>query len=103
MLRAIGAQIEKTTNREACRDLSGRRLRDIREEKRLRDWATKQPEREEEARLKREEKSKRYVFMGSLLFRGHKFERGVVLDWRIHPSVYSRMIHLKRNTKRLKS
>lgn len=34
MLRAIGAQIEKTTNREACRDLSGRRLRDINEEMR---------------------------------------------------------------------
>ena len=35
MLRAIGAQIEKTTNREACRDLSGRRLRDINEEKKF--------------------------------------------------------------------
>uniref|UniRef100_A0A6P7GZV8 Replication stress response regulator SDE2 n=1 Tax=Diabrotica virgifera virgifera TaxID=50390 RepID=A0A6P7GZV8_DIAVI len=35
MLRAIGAQIEKTTNREACRDLSGRRLRDINEEQRF--------------------------------------------------------------------
>ncbi|CAH1983388.1 unnamed protein product [Acanthoscelides obtectus] len=35
MLRAIGAQIEKTTNREACRDLSGRRLRDINEEQRI--------------------------------------------------------------------
>ena len=34
IFRAIGAQIEKTTNREACRDLSGRRLRDINEEKR---------------------------------------------------------------------
>ena len=33
MLRAIGAQIEKTTNREACRDLSGRRMRDINDEK----------------------------------------------------------------------
>lgn len=41
MLRAIGAQIEKTTNREACRDLSGRRLRDINEEKRLRNWVEK--------------------------------------------------------------
>lgn len=38
MLRAIGAQIEKTTNREACRDLSGRRLRDINAEKRLKEW-----------------------------------------------------------------
>lgn len=34
MLRAIGAQIEKTTNREACRDLSGRRLRAINDERR---------------------------------------------------------------------
>ncbi|XP_053698356.1 splicing regulator SDE2 [Sabethes cyaneus] len=42
MLRAIGAQIEKTTNREACRDLSGRRLRDINEEKRLKAYLEKQ-------------------------------------------------------------
>ena len=33
MLRMIGAQIEKTTNREACRDLSGRRMRDVNNEK----------------------------------------------------------------------
>lgn len=52
MLRAIGAQIEKTTNREACRDLSGRRLRDINEEKRLKAWLEKQkiePEDPDEA------------------------------------------------------
>ncbi|XP_064092646.1 splicing regulator SDE2-like [Macrobrachium nipponense] len=48
MLRAIGAQIEKTTNREACRDLSGRRLRDINEEKRLKDFISKKAERERE-------------------------------------------------------
>ena len=33
MLRAIGARIEKTTNHEACRDLSGRRMRDVNNEK----------------------------------------------------------------------
>lgn len=33
MLRAIGAQIEKTTNHEACRDISGRRMRDVNNEK----------------------------------------------------------------------
>ena len=33
MLRAIGARIEKTTNHEACRDLSGRRMRDVNHEK----------------------------------------------------------------------
>ncbi|TMW50525.1 hypothetical protein DOY81_004386 [Sarcophaga bullata] len=57
MLRAIGAQIEKTTNREACRDLSGRRLRDINEEKRLKAWLEKQGEREREA----EERKKRKI------------------------------------------
>jgi len=54
MLRAIGAQIEKTTNRDACRDLSGRRLRDINEEQRLKRWFAKQRERDEErAELKK--------------------------------------------------
>lgn len=56
MLRAIGAQIEKTTNREACRDLSGRRLRDINEEKQLRTWLEKQKEREEEAAARKAKK-----------------------------------------------
>lgn len=48
MLRAIGAQIEKTSNREACRDLSGRRLRDINEEKRLKAYLEKQKETDED-------------------------------------------------------
>lgn len=55
MLRAIGAQIEKTTNREACRDLSGRRLRDINEEKRLKAYLDKQKDAlpDEAAKLQR--------------------------------------------------
>lgn len=56
MLRAIGAQIEKTTNREACRDLSGRRLRDINEEKRLKKWIAEQAEREQEALARKKRK-----------------------------------------------
>ncbi|XP_018403684.1 PREDICTED: protein SDE2 homolog [Cyphomyrmex costatus] len=56
MLRAIGAQIEKTTNREACRDLSGRRLRDINEEKRLKAWIDKQAKREKEAVERKQKK-----------------------------------------------
>lgn len=59
MLRAIGAQIEKTTNREACRDLSGRRLRDINEEKRLKTWIEKQALREEEAAERKKKKLER--------------------------------------------
>ena len=56
MLRAIGAQIEKTTNREACRDLSGRRLRDINEEKRLKLWIEKEQERKESAAERKKKK-----------------------------------------------
>lgn len=58
MLRAIGAQIEKTTNREACRDLSGRRLRDINEEKRLKDFISKKADRERELQEKKKQKFK---------------------------------------------
>ncbi|RZF38888.1 hypothetical protein LSTR_LSTR017143 [Laodelphax striatellus] len=56
MLRAIGAQIEKTTNREACRDLSGRRLRDINEEQRLKSWIAQQADREREAAERKKKK-----------------------------------------------
>lgn len=61
MLRAIGAQIEKTTNREACRDLSGRRLRDINEEKRLRKWLEGQEDREKEAADRKQKKLERLI------------------------------------------
>jgi len=56
MLRALGAQIEKTTNKEACRDLSGRRLRDINEETRLKNYVSNQAEREKEKKEKKEAK-----------------------------------------------
>ncbi|KAL1138681.1 hypothetical protein AAG570_008743 [Ranatra chinensis] len=59
MLRAIGAQIEKTTNREACRDLSGRRLRDIAEEQRLKKWLSERGRREAEAEERKQKRLER--------------------------------------------
>ncbi|KAJ8928426.1 hypothetical protein NQ314_019015 [Rhamnusium bicolor] len=56
MLRAIGAQIEKTTNREACRDLSGRRLRDINEEQRCIEKLDKPASREGKGSQRKEKK-----------------------------------------------
>jgi hypothetical protein len=54
MLRAIGAQIEKTTNKEACRDLSGRRLRDVNAEKKFKEWVSKRAKKlDEEAKRKK--------------------------------------------------
>lgn len=46
MLKAIGAQIERTTNHEACRDLNGRRLRDIHAEKAHKKWNREKSKRE---------------------------------------------------------
>ncbi|XP_033123298.1 replication stress response regulator SDE2-like [Anneissia japonica] len=59
MLRMLGAQIEKTTNHEACRDLSGRRMRDVNNEKKLADWLTKKAELEREREEKRKAKLER--------------------------------------------
>ncbi|XP_007534503.1 splicing regulator SDE2 [Erinaceus europaeus] len=59
MLRALGAQIEKTTNREACRDLSGRRLRDVNHEKAMAEWVKQQAEREAEREQRRVERLQR--------------------------------------------
>ncbi|NXY80827.1 SDE2 regulator, partial [Alcedo cyanopectus] len=59
MLRALGAQIEKTTNREACRDLSGRRLRDVNHEKAMAEWVKQQAEREAQKEQRRLERLQR--------------------------------------------
>lgn len=74
MLRAIGAQIEKTTNREACRDLSGRRLRDINEEKRLKAWIEKQGKRDEEAAERKKKKLERLCAQPKHEFKDHSYE-----------------------------
>lgn len=74
MLRAIGAQIEKTTNREACRDLSGRRLRDINEEKRLKAWLEKQGEREREAEERKKRKIEKLLAVPKHDFKDEEYE-----------------------------
>lgn len=74
MLRAIGAQIEKTTNREACRDLSGRRLRDINEEKRVRAWLEKQGEREREAEERKKRKIEKLLAVPKHDFKDDEYE-----------------------------
>lgn len=75
MLRAIGAQIEKTTNREACRDLSGRRLRDINEEKRLKTWLDGQKDREAEAEEKKKKKIEKLQARPKHVFEDKEYEQ----------------------------
>jgi len=59
MLRALGAQIEKTTNHEAMRDLSGRRVRDVNNEKALTSWLSKTSERQRQREERRKERMDR--------------------------------------------
>ncbi|KAF6028779.1 SDE2 [Bugula neritina] len=59
MLRTIGAQIEKTTNREAMRDLSGRRMRDINNEKKLAEWVAGASDREKQREERRKDRMER--------------------------------------------
>ncbi|CAG2111557.1 unnamed protein product [Medioppia subpectinata] len=75
MLRAIGAQIEKTTNREACRDLTGRRLRDINEEKRIKEWIKKEALRKKEMDERRIQKLKKRAEKPKAEFNDIDFER----------------------------
>lgn len=75
MLRAIGAQIEKTTNREACRDLSGRRLRDINEEKRIRDWLEKQKNAPEDQKAKFQKKIEKLLAKPKHDFKDEDYEQ----------------------------
>ncbi|KAK3597350.1 hypothetical protein CHS0354_034593 [Potamilus streckersoni] len=75
MLRAIGAQIEKTTNREACRDLSGRRMRDVNNEKELKEWLAKQAERERERQQQKEERISRRRALQNHKFDDPKYDK----------------------------
>ncbi|XP_046899462.1 replication stress response regulator SDE2 isoform X2 [Hypomesus transpacificus] len=75
MLRALGAQIEKTTNREACRDLSGRRLRDVNHEKEMAEWLKKQVDRDAEKEQRRLERLQRKLAEPKHQFTDPKYER----------------------------
>nr|CUU97668.1 hypothetical transcript [Hymenolepis microstoma] len=59
MLRAIGNQIEKTNNNDMCRDLSGRRIRDVNAEAKLKEWYGNASERERAKMEKILEKQRR--------------------------------------------
>ncbi|XP_008303611.1 splicing regulator SDE2 isoform X3 [Stegastes partitus] len=75
MLRALGAQIEKTTNREACRDLSGRRLRDVNHEKEMAEWLKKQAEREADKEQRRLERLQRKLAEPKHQFTDPEYQR----------------------------
>jgi len=59
LLRSFGSQFYKSTNQDMCRDLSGRRLKDVKEEERLKKYISKAAQRESEKQRKLDEKVKK--------------------------------------------
>lgn len=63
MLRSMGARaaIKQTTNFEACRDLNGRRLRNVHNEQKMAVWLAKEEERKQEKEEKKRQKQERML------------------------------------------
>eukprot|EP00047_Mylnosiga_fluctuans_P014991 m.42599 g.42599 ORF g.42599 m.42599 type:complete len:429 (-) comp5735_c0_seq1:520-1806(-) len=80
MLRALGAQRSgfETDNIDACRDISGRRLRHINDEKKIKEWLEKKKNDEEDRERKRKEKLEQRTIAPKHTFDRHAF--AVALD-----------------------
>jgi len=106
MLRSIGAQIERTTNHEAMRDLSGRRQRDVNRETRLKEYIAGTAEREKEAEEKKEKKLEhlRRVATGENVGK-HEFSDPDYdkvrseTEEKVHDSVEAAMVAIATNSK----
>ena len=59
LLRAMGKQISKTTNKDMCRDLTGRRIGDVEKEKKLKDMLKRSVEIEQKKKEEKAERKKR--------------------------------------------
>ena len=59
LLRSFGKQITKSTNRDACRDLTGRRIKHVNHEKRMKDFLENQTEIKKKKELEKQEKLER--------------------------------------------
>lgn len=62
LLRAFGKQITMSTNKDACRDLTGRRIKQVNNEKKMREFLEKQAElakKKEEAKLEKRKRRRK--------------------------------------------
>ncbi|GAU90807.1 hypothetical protein RvY_03172 [Ramazzottius varieornatus] len=59
LLRSFGSQISKNRNQDACRDLSGRRIRNVKAEQKIQELAGRQADKEKQKKLQKEEKIKK--------------------------------------------
>ncbi|KAG0210205.1 hypothetical protein BGX28_009510 [Mortierella sp. GBA30] len=82
MLRAQGGRMssQKTTNTDACRDLSGRRIKTVNDAKKMADYLKGEPEREKAKRENLKRKIEEKLELAERPTRKHRFEDSKFFD-----------------------
>ncbi|KAG0251773.1 hypothetical protein BG011_007380 [Mortierella polycephala] len=82
MLRAQGGRMssQKTTNTDACRDLSGRRIKTVNDAKKMAEYLKKAPEREKAKRENLKRKIEEKLELAERPTRKHRFEDSKFFD-----------------------
>ncbi|KAF9955075.1 hypothetical protein BGZ72_004030 [Mortierella alpina] len=82
MLRAQGGRMssQKTTNTDACRDLSGRRIKTVNDAKKMADYLKSEPEREKAKRENLKRKIEEKLELADRPTRKHRFEDSKFFD-----------------------
>ncbi|KAG0257328.1 hypothetical protein DFQ27_005197 [Actinomortierella ambigua] len=82
MLRAQGGRMssQKTTNTDACRDLSGRRIRTVNDAKKVADYVQKEAEREKDRKEKLKRKIDEKLEFADRPSKKHRFEDSKFFD-----------------------
>ncbi|KAF9925512.1 hypothetical protein FBU30_004731 [Linnemannia zychae] len=82
MLRAQGGRMnsQKTTNTEACRDLSGRRIKTVNEAKRMAEYVRGEPERKKARKEEIKRKIEKKLELADRPTRKHRFEDSKFFD-----------------------
>ncbi|KAF9130117.1 hypothetical protein BGW39_003477 [Mortierella sp. 14UC] len=82
MLRAQGGRMnsQKTTNTEACRDLSGRRIKTVNEAKKMAEYVRGEPERKKARKDELKRKIEEKLELADRPMRKHRFEDAKFFD-----------------------
>ncbi|KAF9961545.1 hypothetical protein BGZ65_010522, partial [Modicella reniformis] len=82
MLRAQGGRMssQKSTNTDACRDLSGRRIKTVNEAKKMAEYMQKEPERERAKKESLKRKIEEKLELAERPTRKHRFEDSKFFD-----------------------
>lgn len=97
MLRAMGSQIEKTTNTESCRDLSGRRMRDVNNEKKVLEYMKNKAANDREKERKKLENLEKKLEKPKHYFNDPEYEAQIELNSKkVDDSIKKGMLAKKR-------